>query len=137
MFGASELHFLGHHITPTGVIPLPQQVQTIRDFPKPTTLHKLRKFLGLVNFYHRFIPHCTTIMTLHSTQYLSQRHPTILNCLELKWTDIATTVFQEIKDALANATLLVHPQPDAPINVMTDASDITIGAVLQQYLDGQ
>ena len=59
--GASELHVLGHHVTPTGVSPLPQQVQTIRDFPKQTTLHKLRKFLGLVNFYHRFIPHCATI----------------------------------------------------------------------------
>ena len=56
---------------------------------------------------------------------------------ELKWTDIATTAFQEIKDALANATFLVHLQPDAPINVMTDASDIAIGAVLQRYLDGQ
>ena len=50
-----------------------------------------------------------------------------LNYRELQWTDTATTAFQEIKDALANTTLLVHPQPDAPINVMTDASDITIG----------
>ena len=48
-----------------------------------------------------------------------------------------TTAFQEIKDALANASLLIHPQPDAPINVMTDASDIAIGVVLQQHLDGQ
>ena len=47
VFGASELHFLGHHVTPTGVTPLPQQVQTIRDFPKPTTLRKLRKFLAI------------------------------------------------------------------------------------------
>ena len=60
-----------------------------------------------------------------------------LNYRELKWTDTATTAFQEIKDALANTTLLVHPQPDAPINVMMDTSDITIGGVLQQFLDGQ
>ena len=59
------------------------------------------------------------------------------NNRELQWTDTTTTVFQEIKDALANATLLEHPQPDAPNNVMTDASDIAIGAVLQQYLDSQ
>ena len=38
---------------------------------------------------------------------------------------------------LANVTLLVHPKPDAPINVMTDTSDVTIGVVLQQYLDGR
>ena len=59
------------------------------------------------------------------------------NNRELQWTNDATAAFQEIKDALANATLLVHPQPEAPINIMTDASDITIGAVLQQYLVGQ
>ena len=63
VFGTSELHFLGHHVTSSGVSPLPQQVQTIRDFPQPTTLRKLREFLGLVNFYHRFIPRCATILT--------------------------------------------------------------------------
>ena len=59
------------------------------------------------------------------------------NYRELQWTDTTTASFQEIKDALVNTTLLVHPQPGMPINVMTDASDITIGGVLQQYLDGQ
>ena len=96
VFGASELHFLGHHVTPTGVTPLPQQLQTIRDFPKPTTLRKLRKFLGLVNFYHRFIPRCATIMTPLNSMLKS----TAPNNRELKWTDTATTAFQEIKDAL-------------------------------------
>ena len=59
------------------------------------------------------------------------------NNRKLPWTTAATTTFQEIKDALANTSLLVHPQPDAPINIMTDASNIAIGAVLQQHLDGQ
>ena len=133
VFGASELHFLGHQVTPTGVSPVSQQVQTIRDFPKPTTLCKLQKILGLVNFYHRFILRCATIMPPLNSMLKS----TAPNNRKLQWTDTATTAFQEIKDALANATLLVHPQPDAPINVMTDTSDIAIGAVLQQYLDGQ
>ena len=58
------------------VTPLPQQVQTIRDFSKPTTLRKLRKFLGLVNFYHRFIPRCVTIMTpLNSMLKLTAPNP--------------------------------------------------------------
>ena len=133
VFGVSELHFLGHHVTPSGVSPLPTQVQTIRDFPQPNTLRKLREFLGLVNFYHRFIPCCATILTPLNSMLKS----TAPNNRELCWTTAATAAFQEIKDALANATILVHPQPDAPINVMTDASDIAIGAVLQQHLNGQ
>ena len=129
----NELHFLGHHVTSSGVSPLPSQVQTIRDFPQPNTLRKLWEFLGLVNFYHRFIPRCATILTPLNSMLKS----TAPNNRELCWTTAATAAFQEIKDTLANATLLVHPQPDAPINVMTDASDIAIGAVLQQLLDGQ
>lgn len=44
------------------------------------------------------------------------------------WTDDTTTAFNEIKHALANATLLVHPIPNAPTSVMTDASDTAVGA---------
>ena len=42
-----------------------------------------------------------------------------------------------VKEALASATLLAHPKPHALTNVMTDASNIAVGAVLQQYIDGQ
>jgi len=108
-------------------------VQIIRDFPQPTTLTKLREFLGLVNFYHRFIPKCAD--TLTPLNSLLKSTPT--NSRILQWNPAATSSFEEIKDALANATLLVHPKPDAPINVMTDASDVAIGAVLQQYVDEQ
>jgi len=107
VFGVSELHFLGHLVmlTPASVSPLPQQVQTIRDFPQPTTLHKLREFLGLVNFYHWFSPHCTAILTLLN----SMLKLTASNNCELQWTKAATATFQDIKTMLANATLLVHP----------------------------
>jgi len=133
MLGANELHFLGHHVTQHGVSPLPDQVQVIQHFPQPTTLCQLREFLGLVNFYHRFIPRCADILTPLNT--LLKATPS--NNRTLQWNATATSSFQEIKDALANATLLVHPKPDAPINVMTDASDVAIGTILQQYLEGK
>ena len=59
------------------------------------------------------------------------------NSQSLQWNSDGTSSFQQIKEVLAKATLLVHSQPDAPINIMTDASDVAIGAVLQQYLDRQ
>ena len=133
VFGVKELHFLGHHVTQYGVSPLPERVQVIRDFPQPRTLRQLREFLGLVNFYHRFIPQCATILTPLNSLLKS----TAKNSRTLQWTPAATDAFQQIKDTLANVTLLVHPKPDAPVNVMTDASDVAIGAVLQQYLDGE
>ena len=53
------------------------------------------------------------------------------------WTDESTTVFETIKQVLANATLLVHPVTNAPTNIITDASDIAVGVILQQYINGQ
>ena len=81
---------------------------------------------GLVNFYHRFIPRCADILT----PFNALLKTTSTNSPTIPWNSAATSSFQEIKDALAKATLLVHPKPEAPINVMTDASDVAIGAVL-------
>ena len=61
-FGATSLQFLGHHIDCAGIRPLEQKVQVIRHFPLPTSPRKLREFLGLVNFYHRFLPHAADLL---------------------------------------------------------------------------
>ena len=62
LFGGNELDFLGHHIDQHGITPLPEKVQAIRDFPQPQSQRQLRQFIGLVNFYHRFLPHCADLM---------------------------------------------------------------------------
>ena len=61
-FGVPTLQFLGHQVDSTGIRPLDDKVKAIRDFPKPNSQRKLREFLGLVNFYHRFLPHCAAIL---------------------------------------------------------------------------
>ena len=61
-FGAAELEFLGHRVNSSGIYPLEERVTAIRNFACPTTYRKLREFLGLVNFYHRFVPHCATLL---------------------------------------------------------------------------
>ena len=62
VFGVPELDFLGHHVDHTGIRPLERKVEAIHDFPAPTTQRKLRGFLGLVNFYRRFVPHCAMLL---------------------------------------------------------------------------
>ena len=129
-FGVPTLQFLGHQVDDTGVRPLDDKVKAIREFPQPNSLRKLREFLGLVNFYHRFLPHCAAILQ-PLNDLLAGKSKTI------SWTEEATTAFSSIKEALANATLLVHPHPDATISITTDASDTAVGAVLQQRVDDQ
>ena len=61
-FGVHQLNFLGHKVKSHRIQPLEDKVSAIRDFPQPTSQRKLREFLGLVNFYHRFIPNCADIL---------------------------------------------------------------------------
>ncbi len=82
-----------------------------------------------MNFYRRFIPHGASLLQpLHVL--LSKSSPK-----ELVWSESATAAFSAIKDALAQATLLVHPKVGAPTSIMTSCT--AVGAVLQQFIDGQ
>ena len=130
IMGVNQLDFLGHRVSSQGVRPLDDKVRAIRDFPQPTSLRKLREFLGLVNFYHRFIPHGATLLEpLNKCLNTSGDSP-----LHFVWDESASAAFTAIKDALADATLLAHPKPHAPTCIMADASDSAVGAVLQQNM---
>ena len=128
VFGASQLQFLGHLVDSQGIRPLEEKVNVIRQFPQPNSRRKLREFLGLVNFYRRFLP-----KGAHILQPLNNLLAT-RGTKELQWTDDALAAFATVKDALANATLLVHPKSDAPTCIVADASDLAVGAVLQQRI---
>ena len=131
VLGVAEVDFLGHRVSSHGIQPLEEKVTSIRDFPRPTTMRKLREFLGLINFHHRFIPNCAAILEplnrMLSLTGSDARH--------LPWDDRAITAFTAIKEALARATLLAHPKPHAPTRIMTDASNRAVGAVLQQQIE--
>ena len=132
-FGVAELDFLGHHVDASGIRMLPARVQAIRDFPQPTSARQLREFLGLVNFYHRFQQNLAArLAPLHAL--LGGRPKTQST---LMWTDAASTAFNDVKDALADAVTLHHPSPHAPYSLMVDASDLEVGAVLQQHTNNE
>ena len=62
-FGTIELSFLGHHVCSEAISPLPSAVDAIVNFAKPEKQRALRKYLGMVNYYHRFIPQCAAKLT--------------------------------------------------------------------------
>ena len=129
VFGVSSLLFLGHSISADGIKPFEDRVSIIRDFPQPKTFRQLRRWLGMVNFYHRFIPSAATLLRSLSA-LLQQKHKG--KSSPVTWTDEAISAFATVKEVLANATLLVYPKHDAPTRLQVDASDIAVGAVLQQ-----
>ena len=129
-FGVKHLTFLGHFVTAQGIQPLPDKVEAIQQFPQPNTQCKLREFLGLINFYHQVIPHCADIVRpLHTLLAKTKtKQP-------LAWYDNTVKAFNDIKQAIASASLLSYPTPDAPTNIMTDTSNTAVGAVLQKLIN--
>ncbi len=55
-FAVTSVKFLGHMVSESGIKPLPRHVTVIQEFPQPTDIKQLQQFLGLVNFYRRFLP---------------------------------------------------------------------------------
>lgn len=126
-FGATTIDYLGHRITSQGALPLPAKVDAIRAFARPTTVKGLQQFAGMVNFYHRFVPNAAHIMR-HIYAALAGKPVTLV------WSDDLEDAFTTSKEALARATMLVHPEADKSIALTVDASGVAIGAVLEQEL---
>ena len=101
VFGVSSLEFLGHKVSANGIHPLDSKIQAIRDFPLPTSLTKLREFLGLVNFYRRFIPQCYQIIQPLTDMLRSTGSTQKSRNTSLELSEPATTAFDKIKVTLA------------------------------------
>ena len=111
-----------------GSQPLLERVTDLQACPPPKTISQLR-FLGMLNFYRRFLPHATTIQApLHdllSGSKVKGSHP-------VTWTDALVAAFNERKSSLSRAALLADPHSTTPLALVTDASTTAMGAVLQQ-----
>lgn len=132
LFGVESLEFLGHHIDSHSIHPLDSKVSAIKDFPIPNSIKQLQRFLGMINYYRRFIPNCSAIL-----------HP-LTNLLRgskkgVIFTPEAISAFESAKQAISNATALIHlnTDPSTRLILTTDASNCAVGAVLQQVVDGE
>ncbi|KAK3525812.1 hypothetical protein QTP70_010321 [Hemibagrus guttatus] len=100
------------------------KVQAVTEWPSPTTVKELQRFLGFANFYQRFIRNYSSMAgPLTSLRGKPRR---------LAWTDQAQAASLQLKDCFTMAPILRHPDPDLPFVVEVDASSSGIGAVLSQ-----
>ena len=133
------LDFWGHQVSARGIIPLESSVRATQEFELPELRKQLRRFLGMINYYHRFLPHCATLLSPLNDMTVSTKttNKTVNSSnLVLEWTEDTISAFVATKDALASATLLAHPIHGADTNIMVDASDVAVGGVLQQLQSG-
>ncbi|GFV24334.1 retrovirus-related Pol polyprotein from transposon opus [Trichonephila clavipes] len=129
VMGAAQVEYLGFLITAEGSRPLPEKVQAIINYKLPETIHDLRTFLGMINFYRRYLKNAAkTQAPLHELLKGAKKK----DRRKVHWTDDNRRSFEKCKTDLAEAALLSFPKSGLPLSLCTDASDFAVGAVLQQ-----
>ncbi|KAK3506431.1 hypothetical protein QTP70_002157 [Hemibagrus guttatus] len=124
-FHQPSVQFLGYIIDRSGIRMDEKKVTAVKDWPIPTSVKELQRFLGFANFYRRFIQGYSSI-TSSLTSLLKNKPKS------LSWTPATTQAFETLKTAFTTAPLLAHPDPDLLFMVKVDASTIRVGAVLSQ-----
>ena len=123
----SKCHFLLHTISEKGLQPTDDKIRAIRDAPVPQNVTQLRSFLGMVNYYGKFLENVSS--------KLSPLYRLLHKKSSWKWGSEETRVFDLVKKQLIKAPVLVHYDPTKPISLATDASPYGVGAVLSHVME--
>ena len=128
-FCLPQVEYLGHVISEEGLRPSSSKIKAITNAPEPSSLSELKSFLGLVNYYAKFLPNsATTLAPLY--KLLKHSEP-------WQWNTEQQVSFENIKTMLTAPTLLVHFDEKAPIMLSCDASPYGVGAVLSHVMEDQ
>lgn len=129
-FFQAVVRFLGHLITHNSLKINPAITEVVKKWQKPITNNRkqyikaIRSFLGTVGWYRKFIPHFSDLARpLHDLTKVDAK---------LEWTEVHQHAFEQLRDALINAPVLLAPDSSKDYLLHTDASKFAIGAILQQ-----
>ncbi|KAK9513169.1 hypothetical protein VZT92_026728 [Zoarces viviparus] len=125
-FGKTRVEYLGHVLDEQGIHPSKDKVRAIQEAPAPTNVKELQAFLGLFNYYGRFVPQQSTVL---APLYRLLRGQVIW-----KWTEVEQVAFVKCKELLTSDWVLAHYDPSLPLTLACDASAYGIGAVIQHTM---
>ncbi|BES97092.1 multicellular organismal development [Nesidiocoris tenuis] len=129
-FAKPSISFLGFQISSEGISPLPDKVEAIRNYTKPKTVREMKRFLGMINFYHHLHKDMAKLQApLHPQNQLHGSTPIV-------WTSQMEEAFESCKRILSEDIVLSFPEPDAPLSLSADASEVAIGGAIHQLVNG-
>ncbi|MGA9042841.1 MAG: ribonuclease H family protein, partial [Terriglobales bacterium] len=126
-FLCNSFHYLGHIITPAGIKPNPDKISALKNMLPPKNRKELMSFLGLVNWFRRFIPHLaekTSVLT-----------PLLSKSADWNWTADHQDAFCFLTHALTDDSFVRFPNFNQPFVLACDASLKQVGAVLLQQFN--
>ena len=122
-----EVVYLGLRISAEGLQPVEEKIDAVKRAPSPRNVSELRSFLGMVQYYHSFLPGlATTLAPLHR---LLQKN------VQWEWTKDCQEAFEAYKEGLTSDSLLVHYDLNRELRLACDASSYGLGAVLSHVMD--
>lgn len=122
-----QVKFLGHILSREGCIPDPENVEAVKAMRAPTNVREVRRFLGMAGFYRKHIPGFSKIAVPLTD--LTQKHNTF------QWTPECEHAFQDLKERLVSAPVLIKADMSKPFILHTDSSSTHVGAALSQPQD--
>ena len=121
---ATQVKYLGHVISEEGVSTDPDKIKDIVQWHTPRTIKQTRSFLGMVNYYSRFVPNLAQVA--HPLHQVTKKNA------KFEWTSQCQQAFEKLKSCLASAPIMAYPTRTEKFILDTDASDLGYGAVLSQ-----
>jgi hypothetical protein len=123
-FWLEEIQFLGHVLSAKGIAVDPSKVQDILEWKQPPTVHQVRSFLGLAEYYRRFI--------LDFSKIVKPIMGLLKNDIKFDWSSKCNEAFEQLKVLLTTAPVLAQPDIEKPFDVYCDASGSGLRCVLMQ-----
>jgi transposase InsO family protein len=123
-FFKEQIKYLGHILSKDGVRPDPDKVKSLLDWPSPTDAKGVQRFLGLANYFRKFIPNFSRVAA--PLYHLTKKGASFQVGEEMQ------VCFRQIKQLLMSPPLLSYPDHDKPYELISDASITGCGAVLVQ-----
>ena len=128
-FAQREVNYLGHIVSATGVKPDPCKTEAVSSYPVPKNAKELRQFLGLANYYRRFIA--------NDARIAGPLHKLLTKENNFQWDLKCQHAFEDLKHHLVSPPILAFPDFEQEFILHTDASDSAIGGVLSQNQEGK
>ncbi|XP_064462712.1 uncharacterized protein K02A2.6-like [Ornithodoros turicata] len=128
-FLKTEVEYLGQIVSAEGFRPSPKKVSALLDMPEPTNVGELRAFLGLVQYYVRYVKSLSDLC--------APLNQLLRNNVPWEWSSGSAQAFKEIKCRLTSIDSLTHFDPSQTLYMADDASSIGVGAVIYHKVNGK